>query len=96
MTLTLPFALLAGLGMFLFVDALRPRRTRVQLNAPDERPLMQRLLAALFAPAAERVLQVRVCSWPRCRRRWARSPACCWAWDPARWSSCSAWVSSAG
>ena len=59
MTLTLPFALLAGLGMFLFVDALRPRRTRVQLNAPDERPLMQRLLAALFAPAAERVLQVR-------------------------------------
>ena len=59
MTLTLPFALMASLGMFLFVDALRPRRTRVQLNAPDERPLMQRLLAALFAPAAERVLQVR-------------------------------------
>lgn len=59
MTLTLPFALMAGLGAFLFVDALRPRRKRVQLNAPDERPLMSRLLEAFFTPAAERVLQVR-------------------------------------
>jgi hypothetical protein len=61
MTLTLTpfFALLASCGVFLFVDALRPRRTRVQLNAPDERPLMPRLLDAFFAPAAERVLKVR-------------------------------------
>jgi pilus assembly protein TadC len=57
--LTLPFALMAGFGVFLFVDALRPRRIRVQLNAPDERPLMHRLLATFFVPAAERVLKVR-------------------------------------
>jgi hypothetical protein len=59
LTLTFPLAFLASLGVFLFTDALRPRRPRVQLTAPDERPLLQRLLAAFFAPATERVLTVR-------------------------------------
>ncbi len=39
-TLTLPFALMAGLGVFLFVDALRPRRARANTigSLPNDRP----------------------------------------------------------
>lgn len=48
-------ALVAAVGVFLFVDALFPRRARVRLTAPDTRPLGQRLMDAFFAPAAERV-----------------------------------------
>lgn len=53
-----PVALLgivAAVGVFMFVDALFPRRTRVRLTAPDRRPLVQRLMDAFFVPAAERV-----------------------------------------
>jgi len=48
-------ALIAGIGMFLFVDGLFPRPVRVRLMAPDRRPLGQRLMDAFFVPAAERV-----------------------------------------
>ncbi len=54
----IPFALLAGLGVFLFVDALGPRRVRVRLIEADTRPLLQRLIDTLFAPAAERVAAI--------------------------------------
>ncbi len=53
--MTAILALIAGAGMFLFVDALFPRRVRIRLSAPDERPLGQRLMDAFFLPAAERV-----------------------------------------
>src|SRR5512143_491056 len=56
MTMTLPFAFIAAFGVFMFVDALRPRAPRITLTAPDERPMTQRLLDTLFVPAAERVL----------------------------------------
>jgi len=58
MTSTLPFALLAAIGVFAFVDALRPRVPRIQLSAPDQRPVSQRLLDTFFAPAAARVLGI--------------------------------------
>ncbi len=48
-------ALLAAVGVFIFVDGLFPRRMRVRLTAPDTRPLGQRLMDMLFVPAAERV-----------------------------------------
>lgn len=54
--MTLPLALIAAFGVFMFVDALRPRAPRVKLTAPDDRSMTQRLLDTLFAPAAERVL----------------------------------------
>jgi hypothetical protein len=54
--MTIPFAFIAAFGVFMFVDALRPRAPRITLMAPDERPVTQRLLDTLFVPAAERVL----------------------------------------
>ncbi|HKZ86620.1 MAG TPA: type II secretion system F family protein [Anaerolineae bacterium] len=56
--MTIPFAFLAAFGVFLFVDALRPRRVRVKLTEADNRPAMQRLIESLFAPAAERVMTI--------------------------------------
>ncbi len=53
---TLPLAVIAAFGVFMFFDALHPRAPRIQLTAPDERPLTQRLLDTFFTPAAERVL----------------------------------------
>ena len=52
----MPFAFIAACGVFMFVDALRPRAPRIRLIDADERPMTQRLLATLFVPAAERVL----------------------------------------
>ncbi len=49
-------AILAALGVFLVVEALGPRRVRVRLTEADQRPLTQRMIDALFAPAAERVM----------------------------------------
>jgi pilus assembly protein TadC len=56
--MTIPFALIAAFGAFLFVDALRPRRVRVKLTEADNRPAMQRLIESLFAPAAVRVMTI--------------------------------------
>lgn len=53
------FAVLAAVGVFLFVDALFPRRARVRLAEADTRPAGQRLMDAFFAPAAERVVSIR-------------------------------------
>ena len=52
MTMTLPLALMAACGVFLTVDALRPRRPRVKLLAEDTRPALQRWQDTLFTPAA--------------------------------------------
>ncbi len=56
--MTIPFALIAALGVFLLVDALRPRRVRIKLTEADRRPAMQRLIESLFAPAAARVMTI--------------------------------------
>jgi tight adherence protein B len=56
--MTLPFALLAAVGVFMLVDALGPRPVRLRLVEADTRPLMQRLIDSLFAPAAERVMRI--------------------------------------
>jgi len=51
-------ALLAGMGVFLVVSALGPRRVRVRLTEEDERPFGQRMVDTFFAPAAERVMAI--------------------------------------
>jgi pilus assembly protein TadC len=56
--MTLPFAFMAAFGVFLFYDAIRPRPLRVRLTESDRRPLTQRLIDSLFAPAAERVMSI--------------------------------------
>lgn len=52
------FALMASIGVFMLVDALGPRRVRVRLIEADTRPLLQRLIDSLFAPAAERMMTI--------------------------------------
>lgn len=49
-------ALIAALGVFLFVEGLGPRPVRVRLTEPDRRPFGQRMVDTFFAPAAERVM----------------------------------------
>jgi pilus assembly protein TadC len=49
-------AVAAGTGVFLTVTSLGPRRVRVRLTDPDERPFIDRMLDVLFVPAAERVV----------------------------------------
>lgn len=56
--MTLPFAFLTALGLFVFIDGLRPRAPRITLTAPDTRPFTLRLLDTLFLPAAERLLRL--------------------------------------
>lgn len=51
-------ALMAGLGVFLFVQALGPRPVRIRLVERDRRPFVQRAVEAFFAPAASRVAAV--------------------------------------
>ncbi len=51
-------ALLAGLGVFLVVSALGPRRVRVRLVDEDQRPFGQRMVDSFFAPAAKRVMAI--------------------------------------
>ena len=52
------FAGLAALGVYLVIDGLRPRRLRLRLTAPDERPASQRIMAAFFAPVSARLLTI--------------------------------------
>lgn len=56
--MTLPLAFLTALGLFVFIDGLRPRAPRITLTAPDTRPFTSRLLDTLFLPAAERLLRL--------------------------------------
>lgn len=56
--MSIPFAVLTALGLWLMVDGLRPRPPRITLTAPDTRPFSQRLLDTLFAPAADRLLRL--------------------------------------
>lgn len=55
--MTLIFAALAAIGVFTFVEALRPAPPRVRLMDEDARPLSQRAMSAFFAPAAARVVR---------------------------------------
>lgn len=55
--MTLILAVVAAVGVFLFIDALRPAAPRVYLTERDGRPLSQRAISALFAPAAGRVVR---------------------------------------
>ena len=56
--MTIPFAMLTALGLWLLVDGLRPRPPRITLLADDTRPFSQRLLDTLFTPAAGRLLRL--------------------------------------
>ncbi len=49
-------AFVVALGVFLAVEAVGPRRIRVRLTEQDQRPLAQRLVDTLFAPAAARMM----------------------------------------
>ena len=61
--------LLAAGGVGLIMSALQKARPRVRLTAPDERPLLDRALEALFIPAGKRVAGVaRRGSWAVQRR----------------------------
>ena len=51
-------ALVAGIGVFLVVEAMGPRRVRVRLMDEDTRPFTQRMMDTFFAPAAMRVMSV--------------------------------------
>jgi Flp pilus assembly protein TadB len=50
------FALLAAVGVFMFVEAIGPRPVRIRLTQPDRRPLMQRLIDTFFAPITKLVM----------------------------------------
>jgi len=63
MGMTLILGLLAGGGVFMFVDALRPRPPRIRLEAPDERPFLARLMETLFVPAGMRVARIGRHDW---------------------------------
>ncbi len=52
------FALIAAGGAALTVNALAPRRARVQLLQADDRPLADRLLTTFFVPAAQRLARI--------------------------------------
>jgi len=52
------FALIAAGGAVLTVNALAPRRARVQLLQADTRPLADRLLTTFFVPAAQRLSRI--------------------------------------
>ena len=52
------FALLAGVGVFLFVEALGSRPVRVQLAEADQRPFAQRMTDMFFTPVTRRIMGI--------------------------------------
>jgi pilus assembly protein TadC len=55
--------------MWLAVAATQKARPRVQLTAPDERPLLERTLESLFIPAGKRVAGLGRYDWVEQRER---------------------------
>lgn len=58
MSSTLLFAFLAGVGVFLLVEALGPRPARVRLTDADRRPFVQRVVDTFFLPATWRLMSI--------------------------------------
>jgi pilus assembly protein TadC len=50
------FAFIAGIGVFMLVEAIGPRPVRVRLTQPDRRTLMQRAVDTFFAPITKLVM----------------------------------------
>jgi len=51
-------SVIAGVGVFLIVEALRPRHVRVRLTDEDQRPLLERLVDTMFAPITARIMSI--------------------------------------
>ena len=58
MSSTLLFALLAGVGIFLLVEAFGPRPVRVRLTDADQRPFVERAVETFFLPASRRLMSI--------------------------------------
>jgi len=55
---TVFFAFVAAAGVFMFVEALGPRRVRVRLTETDQRPFAQRIVDTLFTPVSQRIMTI--------------------------------------